>query len=137
MSCKKEGCCNNKLPRAEMVAIPDWVINQLLAVAHTGLKNFPWPSDTVRVLAERIAALVVENEMLRKLLNGNTKPELVVSDDALAFTFGPDKSYTLHVPVADQKAREELANSLVDAVIALNAHKVKHASSQLNLVFPE
>ena len=137
MSCKKEGCCNNKLPRAEMVAIPDWVINQLLAVAHTGLKNFPWPSDTVRVLAERIAALVVENEMLRKLLNGNTKPELVVSDDALAFTFGPDKSYTLHVPVADQKAREQLVNNLLAAAAELNAQKPKHLASQLDLPFPE
>ena len=137
MNCKKEGCCNNKLPRAEMVAIPDWVINQLMAVAQTGLKNFPWPSDTVRALAEHIAALVVENEMLRKLLDGDKKPAVVVNDDTLTFTFGPDKSYTLHVPVADSKAREELANSLIDAVIALNAHRIRPESSQLNLFFPE
>lgn len=137
MSCKKEGCCNNKLPRAEMVAIPDWVISQLLAVAQTGLKNFPWPSDTVRALAERIAALVVENDMLRKLLNNNTKPELGVSVDKLTFTFGPARSYTLCIPILEQKTREQLVTALLSAAAELNGQKSIHQASQLDLPFPE
>lgn len=88
-----------------MVSLPDWVVTQLLSVAQTGLKNLiPWPNDSVRVLAEQIAALVIENNMLRKLLNRDIKPEPVAENDVV-FRFGPDQAYVLYVPSSKPRAQ--------------------------------
>lgn len=138
MSCKKEGCCRQERPRAEMGAIPDWVVKQLLMVAQSGFKNLlPWPNESVQLLAEKIAALVIENELLRKLLDRDTKPNPVVTNDTLAFTFGQDNQYTLHIPAKDPAARAQLVKSLQAAVAELNTHKLQAQSEQLDLPFTE
>ena len=138
MSCKKEGCCRQTPPRAEMTVMPDWVISQLISVAQTGFKNLiPWPNESVRALAEKIAALVIENETLRKLLNNNNKPAVTVDAAQLTIAFGPDNRYTLCVPANDEKLRKQLAQSLLAAAEQLQTQKPMTLPCQLDLPFCE
>lgn len=138
MSCKNEGCCRREQSRADMTMLPDWVVAQLLTVAQTGFKNLlPWPNESVSVLAEKIAALVGEVEMLRKLLNVDTKPNPVVDGDTLTFTFGPDNRYSLHMPAVSPKARKQLANNLAAAALELQTIPVRSLPNQLDLPFTE
>lgn len=135
MSCKNEKCCQSR-PVAEMTMLPDWVVAQLLAVAQSGLKNIlPWPSDSVRVLAEKIAALVAEVESLRKLLGVDKKSNPVIENGTLTFKFGPDNQYVLSVPVGDPAARKRLSMSLAGAAEGLQTLSASSESSQLDLPF--
>jgi hypothetical protein len=139
MSCKKENCCKQERPRAEFTAVPDWVVNQLLTVAQFGFKNLiPWPSESVRLLAEKIAALVAENTLLRKLLD-NTTPDTPISGAQFTITFGPEDQYKLHVPLTDIRTRHKLAKSLFAAAAALlePVPGQQAGAGQLDLPFTE
>ena len=119
------GCgCNGGrcLPREELAVSPaalQVALKSLFDVALTGFKNFPWPNEDIARLAEVIAQLVAENDMLRKLVNRDTKPANVVAGDTFTLSFGPNNAYTLQLPAASEAQRIELARSLIAAAAKL------------------
>lgn len=137
MSCKKEGCCSNR-PVAEMVALPDWIVAELMIAAGTGLARVvPWPSETLRKLAEKVASLAAENIRLRALVKPD-QPQIVNGVTATV-TFGPQSQYSLHIPVHDSQTRKQLAQSFLLAAAELqkSAQAFQAPPEQLDLPFTE
>lgn len=145
MSCGggcKGGGCNR--PREEMTVNPaalQSAVKSLFAVAATGFKNFPWPTEEVANLADLISNMLAENERLKALLGLREpgKAPMVVTDNAVRIAFGPDSAYTLVFPAQTAAQRKELASTLAAAVAELRREPTVKPSlpGQLPLPFDQ
>jgi hypothetical protein len=88
----------------------EWLLQQLLTVAHTGLKNLNLAVPAANELAAIIANLVLENEHLKKLLN--SRVDVQVKDTAVEIFFGPQNQYRLLIPATTEAERKAVADAL-------------------------
>lgn len=127
MSCsnKKCACARREQPRAEMIDVSAVAalgetgldtVRALLVVARTGLSGLAklnLANDELRILARTIAMLYEERNNLENLLASIAVTDTVaVTADAtdVKIGFGPDKKYTLIIPIIENNAKQTTAN---------------------------
>lgn len=143
MNCKNKtcGCAHREQPRQDMIDVSAIVslgetgieaVRSLLAVARTGLAgvaNLRLPNNELLVLAQTIAALYEERNRLQTLLAAikvGDNVDLETSPTDVKIGFGPNKKYTLIVPVKEAVVKQELATGLraVAAVLDPNSRQL-------------
>jgi hypothetical protein len=129
MTCNNKncGCAKRAQPREELIdmsaitALGDIgaeALRGLLAVARsglTGLAKLDLPAGELRTLARTIAVLYEERNRLQNLLASmETVDGINVASGPtdVKIGFGPDKKYTLIIPVTGAIAKQELATGL-------------------------
>lgn len=146
MSCTRQNCARNEskitvdTEVAALQAAGIDLLNYLLEVARGGLPSqvtrlinvTTFQNAAVKDLADKIAALVNENEYLKKLAGAVIPTRFQVTDDTLEVAFGPELAYTLRIPVTTVAAREQVAAQLLHA-----AQRLQPAHDQMRSAPPE
>lgn len=91
-------------------ASAEWLLTQLAWVAKTGVSKLRLGNPMAETLAATIAALVSENEYLKKILGARL---LVTSEDKkVSIAFGPANRFVLDIPVNNDDEKREIAAAL-------------------------
>lgn len=125
MSCsnKKCGCAQREQPRAEMIDVSAMTslgetgleaVRSLIFVAKNGLAGLAklnLASEELRILARTIAMLYEERNRLENMLAAieiTDTVALTADDTNVKIGFGPDKKYTLIVPVTENDSKQTM-----------------------------
>lgn len=101
----------------ENITIPgvEWILGQLLAVAHTGVGNIKLGLPAAETLAATIASLFAENEYLKKLLAARVQVIDNKNENTVSISFGPLNQYSLNIPVHSDEDRRAIAGMMAGA----------------------
>lgn len=131
---KKCGCANKQRPREEMIDVSALAalgetgiaaVRSILVAARSGLAGFArldLPPGELTTLARTIAMLYEDRARLQALLDSMETVDAVdvdASSTDVKIGFGPDKKYTLIIPVTGPIAKQELATGLRDVANVL------------------
>lgn len=105
----------------------EWVVTQLEWVAKTGVVPVKLGDPAITTLAEKIAALVAENDYLKKIMDARV---LVKVDDAkISIAFGPGYRFSLDIPVNSVEEKKAVANAMLLSAAQILQDANKPASS--------
>lgn len=105
------------MTQRENIYLPgsEWLINQLLTIATTGIGNLKLGLPAAETLAATIASLFAENAYLKKLLDSRVQVIDNKFDHCVSISFGPGGQYVLHIPVQTDDDRRAIAGTMAGA----------------------